>query len=592
MIVLLLIAFGVGAFLWILSRDDGLIYDNVYALGINLSGMTQEEAEKAVHDKAVSMYSNPLTITLQDRTLVISPSDAGADVDAAEIAKAAFEYGREGNMFERARARSQAALKSLDLNVKDYLHMDLDFIRDSIESLGSDIASTLTQPTVSIYGTKPQLDKYILLEEVPEDRYEDEDFDDNDLPEDAIVFNPDEDSFEVEGGMVMTVVAGTPGRSLNTEALYETVLERFNTGSFDPISIEYDETAPDVLNAQELFDKYCVLPVDSVLDQEEYVASMEVLGYGFEPGEVQSKINAMEEGDTLKIPFRLLMPSVTKAALERDLFKDELHRELTPHTWNNNRTHNLMLACEALNGYIIKPGAVCSFNEVVGERTAAKGYREAAVYSGMQTKQELGGGVCQVATTLYVCAMYADLEIVERAAHTFAVDYEPLGLDATVYWGYLDFQFRNNTEYPIRIEASVHDGDVDIALIGTDDKDYYIEMRHVMLSSTPWKVVEREITDGSATDGQTLVTPYTGYTAETYRQKWDKETETMISEEYEAYSSYLVRDKEVAVVPRAPTPEPTTPPTTEAQPEPETEPPTTEAPDPEPEPEPETDSED
>ena len=98
--------------------------------------------------------------------------------------------------------------------------------------------------------------------------------------------------------------------------------------------------------------------------------------------------------------FQILIPEHTKASLEKDLFRDVLAYAHTDHTWNSNRTRNLELACEAIDGYILKPGATFSFNHVVGERTAEKGYKAATEYSGMESVQELGGGVCQVASTL------------------------------------------------------------------------------------------------------------------------------------------------------------------------------------------------
>ena len=288
------------------------------------------------------------------------------------------------------------------------------------------------------------------------------------------------------------------------------------------------------------------------------------------------------------MPFQILVPEHTKESLEADLFRDVLAYAHTDHTWNSNRTRNLELACEAIDGYILKPGAVFSFNETVGERTAEKGYKAATVYSGMESVQELGGGVCQVASTLYYCTLYADLEVVSRAVHTFSVDYVPMGMDATVYWGSLDYQFRNNTDYPIKINASVHDGYVDIEFIGTDTKDYYVKMDYVVLSKDPWETKEKEITDGSYEDGETITTPYTGYTVDTYKYKYDKETDELISEAFEAHSEYARRDTVVAVVPRPAAPPATDPPATdppETDP-PETAPPTDPPTDPDPEPEP------
>lgn len=580
------LAVGIGVFLWIYSRDDGLIFDNVYALGIDLSGMTQEEAAQALAEKAEELYAQPLTIRLQDRSLVLTPADTGASLDAGAAAQAAFDYGRDGNMFQRARARSAAALTTHTLELGDFLTMDTGYIRDAVNQLGAEIESTLTQPTVTVEGTKPDLSKYALPDRLPDEEdggEEDSEEEGEDTAEVTLIDFTE--PYYVENGQTMTIQTGTAGRHLDTEALYNRILDAYAAGDLSEISTTYTETLPETIDAAELFTQYCTAPVDAVLNEETYEASKETLGYGFVQADLEAQLAQADEGQTIQVQFQILVPEDTKASLEDALFEDVLSSLQTEHTWNNDRTHNLILACEAIDGYIVKPGAVFSFNEVVGQRTAEKGYREATVFSGMESKPEVGGGVCQVASTLYVCTLYADLEIVERAVHTFTVDYVPLGLDATIYWGSLDYQFRNNTDYPIRIDASVHDGVVDIEFVGTDTKDYYIKMRTETTSRTPWETVEREITDGSYEDGETIVSPYTGYTAKSYRQKWDKETDTMISEEFEDDSSYSVRNKVVAVVPRATEPPATDPPATDppatdppATDPPATEPPETEAP--------------
>ena len=571
---LVVILAGTGVFLYMYSRDDGLIFKNVYALDVNLEGMTQEEAARAIADKAGTLYAQGLTVQLQDRTLVLTPEDTGASLDAQAVAKAAYEYGRDGNMFQRAKARSSAALTTYTIDVSDYLRLDTAYIREAVNQLGAGIESTLTQPSVTVEGAKPDLTKYALPDRA--DREPEED------PEESeVTILTGEGPFYVEDGQIMRIQAGVSGRHLDTDALYDRILKAYGAGDLSTISITYDEVQPEALDLAKVFEEYCTQPVDAVLDEETYVASKETLGYGFVPEEVQLQLDALPEGGSLEVEYQILVPEHTKASLEADLFKDVLSHSETEHTWNNNRTNNLILACEAIDGYILKPGATFSFNEVVGERTEAKGYREATVFAGMESKPEVGGGVCQVASTLYVCTLYADLEVVERAVHTFEVSYVPLGLDATVYWGSLDYKFRNNTDYPIRIDASVHDGVVDISFVGTETKDYYIEMRTEITSTTPWKTVEKEITDGSYEDGETITSPYTGYTAKSYKQKWDRATETMISEEFEADSRYTVRDKVVAVVPKTTTP--TSPPATDP---PETDPTETDPPETDP---PETD---
>ena len=546
--VLAVVVLGLAGFLWSYSRDDGLIFDNVYALNVNLGGMTQEQAAKALEEQAQTLYGQPLVIRLQDRDLVLTPENTKVRLDAQALAEAACQYGRDGNMFDRARARSEAALGSHTVEAAEYLTLDQGYIEDAVNQLGADLESTLTQPSVQVEGQRPDLSSY--EEEASE---------------------PGQSPIIPEHGQTLVLRSGAPGRHLDTKALRDRVLNAYSLGDLTPIVVTYDEVLPEKLGLQEIFQQHCLTPVDAVLDETTYTASQETLGYGFVVEDVQKQLDEAEPGQELRVPFQILIPEHTKASLEADLFRDRLSYAHTEHTWNSNRTRNLELACEAIDGYILKPGAVFSFNGVVGERTAEKGYREAIVYSGMESVQELGGGVCQVASTLYYCTLYADLEVVSRAVHTFSVDYVPMGMDATVYWGSLDYQFRNNTDYPIKINASVHDGYVDIEFIGTDTKDYYVEMDYVVLSKDPWETVEKVITDGSYENGETITTPYTGYTADTYKYKYSKATDELISKEFEAHSEYARRDKVVAVVRQATEPPVTDPPPTDP---PETDPPT------------------
>lgn len=129
------------------------------------------------------------------------------------------------------------------------------------------------------------------------------------------------------------------------------------------------------------------------------------------------------------------------------------------------RTTNLKLACKAINGTIIQPGETFSFNKVVGERTAKKGYKEATIFTGSEsTAESLGGGVCQVASTIFNAALLGNLEIVERYQHSQRVTYCPLGRDAAIYWGSEDFKFKNNTNYPIKMVMKCANGKVSCTL--------------------------------------------------------------------------------------------------------------------------------
>lgn len=140
------------------------------------------------------------------------------------------------------------------------------------------------------------------------------------------------------------------------------------------------------------------------------------------------------------------------------------------HVANKDRTTNLKLACKAINGTVLQPGDTFSFNKVVGKRTKAKGYRDAYVFTGPQSHQlGTGGGVCQVASTMFNAVLLANLKITERHQHSQRVTYVPLGRDAAIYWGAEDFKFTNNTNYPIKICMKVADGKVHCTLKVCED---------------------------------------------------------------------------------------------------------------------------
>lgn len=138
---------------------------------------------------------------------------------------------------------------------------------------------------------------------------------------------------------------------------------------------------------------------------------------------------------------------------------------------DNERAENLRLAAEAINGYVIEPGATFSFNEVVGDTTAERGYKEAPVLYSSGLGSSDGGGICQVSTALYIAAVKADLEIVERHPHSAPSDYAPIGLDATIVYGSRDLRIKNNTDFPITIYAKAVGQTVSVNLLGKPRDD-------------------------------------------------------------------------------------------------------------------------
>lgn len=132
---------------------------------------------------------------------------------------------------------------------------------------------------------------------------------------------------------------------------------------------------------------------------------------------------------------------------------------------NTNRSTNLRLACNAINGTILENGDTFSFNRIVGERTAAKGYREAIIYEGGQEVGGIGGGICQVATTLFNAALRANFTIVERYQHSMTVHYCPLGYDAAISWGSKNLKFRNNSGTSVKVDIHASGGTLSVKFL-------------------------------------------------------------------------------------------------------------------------------
>ena len=545
----------IGAVLWFFAytKDDGLIYPNVYAFGVDLSGKTIEEAAAAIQDATDNTFSTQsMTVQLPDCTLSLTPEQTGAAVDAQAIAQLAFAYGRGGNRWENTQAKAAAALDTYRVETRGCITLNEDAIRDAIDLAAANAASTLTQPQITVTGETPDLN---------------------------LSYKKAMEQTDV-AHKTLTVILGTPDRSLNTEALMEIILLNYCNNDFTPIEFAYDVTLPEVPDLDAAHAQNLIAPVDAVLDETDYSITHEILGYGFDLEALKALVAAAGEGETVSISFQYLPAALTYEAIDATLFQDVLGSISTNHTNNSNRNTNLKLACKAINGKLVRPGEIFSYNATLGERTEKKGYKPAGAYMAGKTVETVGGGICQVSSTLYYACLKADLEIVERTAHGYAVSYMPYGMDATVSWGALDYKFKNNTDYPIRIEAWVSGGQVHVKLIGTDTKDYYVKMTYETVDGpNEGKVVYQDYkwdNKEGYTDGEVIQTAYTGRTVKSYRQKFDKATDKLISSTYESTSRYKSRDKIIARVEPKPTEPPETVPTPTPAPIP-TEPPATTA---------------
>ncbi|MCC8075011.1 MAG: VanW family protein [Clostridiales bacterium] len=354
-------------------------------------------------------------------------------------------------------------------------------------------------------------------------------------------------SYEVEDGQLVFTM-GTTGNSVDEDGLLEQLNAAIEAGDYESaIDCPMLTGTVEPVDVDAVYEELYVEAANATLDPDnDYSIVESVTGVSFDKDTVQTALDAAAEGDTVAIDLDYEEPEVTTQKLEDGLFANYLGTYTTKVSGTTNRISNVKLAAEKVSGTILLSGEVFSYNDTVGERTAANGFKEAAAYLNGDTVQELGGGICQVSSTLYAACLYSNLEIVQRQNHTYASSYIDLGLDATVSWGGPDYQFCNNTLYPIKIVADYADGYLSVTILGTKTNENYVKMVSETLETIAYSTITKD--DSSQYEGESTVTQKgeNGYKVQTYRQVYDGDG-NLLSEEKEAYSVYSKHDEIVYV---------------------------------------------
>lgn len=511
--VVIVIASTVGS-----TSDNGLILKNVFAAGVDLGGMTQEQAKTALRKATDNTYSQlDMTVQVLDSTIVLSPKDTGARLNINAVVEAAYNFGRTGSRSDRQQAKKLLETSTYAIPLDDYLTLDTGYILDAVNKVGRAYSTTLSQPTYSVQGERPTA-------------------------------TPDPDNIDLTYAyQTLYIQIGTAEYGLNTDRLYRQILDAYSQNLFQ-VTGECSVIAPEAPDCDAIFAEYCIAPVDAAIDPQTYVVTPEVYGYGIKLEDLKEQVAAAAYGETLAIPMRYIEPDITTKFISEDLFRDVLSGFQTSVSANVDWNSNMELACGKLNGLIVKAGEEFSLNEAIGEPTAKLGFKPVELYVGKATMHVIGGGLSQVASTLYNCALIADLDILERNPHTYCPNFVDTGFDAQVYYGTMDFRFVNNTEQPIRIEASIENGSLQIRLIGTDTKEYTVDIAYeITKTKNPQTEYITMYADnpGNHKDGEIFAEGIIGYDVSAYKTTYDKETGRQISKELIAESSYARRNKQV-----------------------------------------------
>ncbi len=495
--VLAALLLGATGFAFYVSGTD-TIYPNVSLGGVNLGGMT---ATEAAYELEVSGWSNSdetVTVALpMDRTLTVTAAEAGASVTAEQAAQTAFDYCHEGNIFA-CLARYLRCLVS-----GGSVEVEIDVDEAAVERLVDEAVARIM----------------------------------NDLNTSGVELD--------EADEVIRVVKGARDLSIDTASLSAQICARLAERSYGPLDFAIDEENAAELDVDSLYESVCREAKDAEYDGETDEVIPSVTGVDFDKAEAGRLWDEAGLGDTVEIPCEINEPEYTTERFEEMLFADSLGDPVSTSLSGSsaNRITNVELAAQAIDGIILSPGEQFDYNSALGQRTEARGYKAAGAYSDGQVVQEVGGGICQVSSTLYYAALLANLQIDLRVCHYFPVGYLPAGLDATVSWGGPDFRFTNNRDWPVKITASVDRSanTVTVNIVGTDTDGSYVVMEHAV---TGYVYGNEEYPE----------TP-TGYRAQTHRCVYDKDG-NLLSRTTEANSEYHYHEEDIVYPTPSPSPTP------------------------------------
>mgnify|MGYP000316658817 FL=1 len=314
-----------------------------------------------------------------------------------------------------------------------------------------------------------------------------------------------------------------------------------------PVEIRPAET----LTARQLHDRLHGEMKNASYDAAAGTIIPEQPGADFDVAAVQKALDGAAPGETLTLDAEIEEPEVTAADLKAVLFRDVLGEAKTHVSGSAGRIGNVKLSASSINGIVLNSGETFSYNQSVGQRTEARGYKPAPAYVKGETVDEVGGGICQTSSTLYLACLLGNLEITERYAHRYVPAYISWGMDATVSWGGPDYKFTNNTLYPVKIVTKYEKGYLTVQILGTNVDGTYVKMSNEVLSKTPWETIYQE--DPTMAPGSpdvVKVTPYTGYKVNSYQTIYDKDGK-VIDSHFEASSNYKVRNKVILQAPAA-----------------------------------------
>ena len=434
-ITILIIAFIIFS---VINNNNNKILNGIFIKNINVSGLTKEEASIKVKEEISKQMSQDITVHYNDfeTTINLEQIEASFDIDSA-INKA-YEISNPDNFLKKDLATIRILASNINIEPAFYIN------EEALTNILNDISTKLPNTII-------------------------------------------QSSYYIENN-ILYITPGHSGPVVKTSEMKHEIISSIKNLSYSNTSLELitEIQSPNPIDVDAIHDEIYKEPVNAYYTSNPLAvfAHENGLDFNMSVDEVKAMLNSGEK-EEYSVPLKVITPSVTTNMLGMEAFPDCISTYSTRYSSNADRTTNLRLAASKINGTVLMPGETFSYNTVVGRRTIAAGYKEAKIYQDGQVIDGLGGGICQISTTLFNAALYANLEIVERRNHQFVPSYVTAGRDATVVYGSQDFKFKNTRNYPIKITCSVSGGIAKFDIYGLrESTEYNVDVSSRITSRT------------------------------------------------------------------------------------------------------------
>ena len=505
----------------LVNMNNQKMMSGITIKGIDVSGLSKEEAKAKLETIYSEKMGTEIHLKYNEYESSLNPTLMEVSYDVDKAVEEAYKIGREGNIFINNYQILFTLIGKKDVDVNMTLNEEV--TRQSIQDIGVNLPGIVIESS------------YFIEEDI------------------------------------LTITRGKEGIAIDEESLLNKVKDNLNDINIqeNDITIPVVHKIPEEINIDKIHEEVYKEVQDAYYTKDPFTIYPEVDGVDFDV-EAAKALIAAEVKDEYQIQLIITKPKVTVSQIGSEAFPDRLSNFTTRYDASaKDRTTNLVIACQKLNGKVIMPGETFSYNQTLGKRTAAAGYKNAAVYENGQVVDGIGGGICQISSTLYNAVLMANLEIVERRNHQFVTSYLPAGRDATVVYGAIDFKFKNTRQYPIRLSASAKNGIATISIYGIkEENEYTFSFNTKTIASIPFGT--KYVEDASLPAGTEKVQQngVNGLKTETYITKMLNgkviSTTLLSRDTYDAMQKIILKGtKANATTPTTPTVPTTTPPSDE-----------------------------